>query len=27
VCATQRRGAPEDIVETACEHLAKGFDT
>jgi AcrR family transcriptional regulator len=27
VWATQRRGALEDIVELACEHLAKGFDT
>jgi AcrR family transcriptional regulator len=27
VWATQRRGALEDIVEIACEHLAKGFDT
>jgi AcrR family transcriptional regulator len=27
VWATQRRGALEDIVEIACEHLTKGFDT
>ena len=27
VWAQQRRGALEDVVEIACEHLAKGFDT